>query len=580
MPEARTTITVDAANPTHAVDPLLYGVFFEEINYAGCGGIYAEKIQNRAFMDPHTADAWGEADTTRCEGRFGGGLRLNDGTRNAKVALPVGIVDTLTECTIAAWVNPAKVFPFAKVFDFGNGQTGIVYYNRAGAHMSLALASTQWLGGGSGPGPSFAIPFASTRRPISRRRFLRGAGVALALVFTTWVTTPRVRTPAIFAERGKVFFPQFRDPNAAAALERVGAHAELIVHFVIVIPCLSVQAAIFLVVDPGQLNRALGEIITIWIDSHPLLAPLDAGVSFGSRGTQLPVISLHTKSNVLILVAAPVGSLHVAILVPGLDGLLHGSLGILVTRTVSGHLLGAHCNLLGAIVRLRFGNSRSGTQTELHMLSPAAGPNGSADITTGFCRQAHLLNGLVGVGIAGLLGFSCRFKAARQHRLALSNRVLEHAGRSPQARLFLLFKVVAPAQVTLRQGTMSLFRGFDLHLADTDKVVAFRRGIGVCGLLALGDIGVAGRGLSRNVVAMCSHAPSIVRLEIIRPARACQMAVLGRVLSVGGNGGARIIGAVPLLTANISLRGGGFEARDAARVVRHGPLVMLQVAET
>ena len=135
------------------MDPLLYGVFFEEINYAGCGGIYAEKIQNRAFMDPHTADAWGDADTTRCEGRFGRGLRLNDGTRNAKVALPVGIVDTLTECTIAAWVNPTKVFPFAKVFDFGNGQTGIVYYNRAGVHMSLALASTQWLGGGSGPGP-------------------------------------------------------------------------------------------------------------------------------------------------------------------------------------------------------------------------------------------------------------------------------------------------------------------------------------------------------------------------------------------------------------------------------------------
>ena len=157
MAEARTTITVDAAHPTHAVDPLLYGVFFEEINYAGCGGIYAEKIQNRAFMDPLTADAWGESVIDRCAGRFGRGLRLNDGTRNAKVALPEGIVGDLTECTIAAWINPTNVHPFAKVFDFGNGQTGIVYYNRAGAHMSLALASTQYLGGGSGPGPSFVI---------------------------------------------------------------------------------------------------------------------------------------------------------------------------------------------------------------------------------------------------------------------------------------------------------------------------------------------------------------------------------------------------------------------------------------
>ena len=31
------------------------------------------------------------------------------------------------------------------------------------------------------PGPRPAVAFASTRRPISRRRFLRGAGVALAL---------------------------------------------------------------------------------------------------------------------------------------------------------------------------------------------------------------------------------------------------------------------------------------------------------------------------------------------------------------------------------------------------------------
>ena len=157
MAEPRTTITVDAAHPTHAVDPLLYGVFFEEINYAGCGGIYAEKIQNRAFMDPHTADAWGESVIDRCAGRFGRGLQLNDGTRNAKVALPAGIVGDLTECTITAWINPTVVHPLAKVFDFGNGQTGIVYYNRAGAHMSLALASTQYLGGGAGPGPSFVI---------------------------------------------------------------------------------------------------------------------------------------------------------------------------------------------------------------------------------------------------------------------------------------------------------------------------------------------------------------------------------------------------------------------------------------
>ena len=48
------TISVDVSRPRHDVSPLLYGVFLEEINFAGAGGIYAEKIQNRAFMDHRT----------------------------------------------------------------------------------------------------------------------------------------------------------------------------------------------------------------------------------------------------------------------------------------------------------------------------------------------------------------------------------------------------------------------------------------------------------------------------------------------------------------------------------------------
>jgi hypothetical protein len=42
---------------------------------------------------------------------------------------------------------------------------------------------------------------------------------ALALLLLTWATAPRARMPDIFAERGQVLFPQFRDPNAAASLE-------------------------------------------------------------------------------------------------------------------------------------------------------------------------------------------------------------------------------------------------------------------------------------------------------------------------------------------------------------------------
>ena len=43
------------------------------------------------------------------------------------------------------------------------------------------------------PGPTSAAPFASTRRPISRRRFLRGAGVALALPLLESMRAPFAR---------------------------------------------------------------------------------------------------------------------------------------------------------------------------------------------------------------------------------------------------------------------------------------------------------------------------------------------------------------------------------------------------
>ena len=41
--------------------------------------------------------------------------------------------------------------------------------------------------------PTFAAPFASRRRPISRRRFLRGAGVAVALPLLESMRPPFAR---------------------------------------------------------------------------------------------------------------------------------------------------------------------------------------------------------------------------------------------------------------------------------------------------------------------------------------------------------------------------------------------------
>ncbi len=42
-------ITVSTKNIKHNVSPMLYGIFFEDINYAGDGGLYGELVANRSF---------------------------------------------------------------------------------------------------------------------------------------------------------------------------------------------------------------------------------------------------------------------------------------------------------------------------------------------------------------------------------------------------------------------------------------------------------------------------------------------------------------------------------------------------
>ena len=43
------SLVVDAGNQIHDISDLLYGIFFEDINFAADGGLYAEKVVNRSF---------------------------------------------------------------------------------------------------------------------------------------------------------------------------------------------------------------------------------------------------------------------------------------------------------------------------------------------------------------------------------------------------------------------------------------------------------------------------------------------------------------------------------------------------
>lgn len=51
-------ITVEVHRPRHTISPILFGVFFEDINLSADGGIYPELIRNRSFEDADTLQNW------------------------------------------------------------------------------------------------------------------------------------------------------------------------------------------------------------------------------------------------------------------------------------------------------------------------------------------------------------------------------------------------------------------------------------------------------------------------------------------------------------------------------------------
>lgn len=51
-------IVIDMNKKGHEISPNLYGIFYEEINHSGDGGLYAELIQNRSFENTQFPKGW------------------------------------------------------------------------------------------------------------------------------------------------------------------------------------------------------------------------------------------------------------------------------------------------------------------------------------------------------------------------------------------------------------------------------------------------------------------------------------------------------------------------------------------
>lgn len=58
MHAATNVLTVDVAKPVAKVPATMYGLFFEDINFAADGGLYAELVKNRSFEFPQPFMGW------------------------------------------------------------------------------------------------------------------------------------------------------------------------------------------------------------------------------------------------------------------------------------------------------------------------------------------------------------------------------------------------------------------------------------------------------------------------------------------------------------------------------------------
>ncbi|MCL6219411.1 alpha-L-arabinofuranosidase C-terminal domain-containing protein [Zunongwangia pacifica] len=62
---AQTPIDVDASKSIAEIQPTMYGIFFEDINFAADGGLYAELIKNRSFEFESPKMGWKEPNSNR-----------------------------------------------------------------------------------------------------------------------------------------------------------------------------------------------------------------------------------------------------------------------------------------------------------------------------------------------------------------------------------------------------------------------------------------------------------------------------------------------------------------------------------
>ncbi|MFF5536110.1 alpha-L-arabinofuranosidase C-terminal domain-containing protein [Streptomyces cinerochromogenes] len=144
-------ITVDPSATGPKIDKTMYGVFFEDINRAADGGLYAELVQNRSFeysADDNTAytplTAWTVSGTAQVVNDSG---RLNDRNR-AYLSLAAGSSVTNAGYNTGIAVQDGKTYDFSVWARAGAGSTLTVTLQDSGGTLAparrIAVKKSGW----------------------------------------------------------------------------------------------------------------------------------------------------------------------------------------------------------------------------------------------------------------------------------------------------------------------------------------------------------------------------------------------------------------------------------------------------
>jgi len=65
-----TTLEIQADQPGAKINPAMWGIFFEDINFGADGGLYAELVKNRGFEFPDAMMGWFKLSPSKARGEL------------------------------------------------------------------------------------------------------------------------------------------------------------------------------------------------------------------------------------------------------------------------------------------------------------------------------------------------------------------------------------------------------------------------------------------------------------------------------------------------------------------------------